>query len=180
MTTFNVNPFSRYDYVQAGNPATDTDPIIPYPCWLNVTTGEEFVCIDSTINDNAWRGSLGTIIGQAGLLFREELSHVVTVADTAVNSFTTNFSVECTFSAHSAVDFGGLVSKWNTANTIGWHMAFYDDQTITFGFRKDASNYWSAKSAALALDTIYKVRFFYKGDGSTPILYIDDEALRHG
>jgi len=50
----------RWDYINTGNPAVDTNPSSVGDTWLNSTTGEEFVCTDVTAGANVWRGSLGT------------------------------------------------------------------------------------------------------------------------
>ena len=52
----------RWDYVMTGNPAVDTNPSSYPVTWLNLTTGEEFICIDNTVGVNVWKGTLGTTI----------------------------------------------------------------------------------------------------------------------
>lgn len=53
---------SRWDYVNTANPAINTNPDAIGDTWLNLTTGEEFVCIDTTADLNIWVGSLGSIV----------------------------------------------------------------------------------------------------------------------
>lgn len=53
---------SRWDYVNTENPSYDTDPDKTGATWLNLTTGEEFVCTNNTAGFNEWVGSLGTWI----------------------------------------------------------------------------------------------------------------------
>ena len=54
----------KWDYIQTANPAVDTNPSSLYAKWLNISTGEEFVCIDNTVDGNTWVGHLGNWIGQ--------------------------------------------------------------------------------------------------------------------
>jgi hypothetical protein len=53
---------SRFDYVNTGDPAVDTNPQSVGATWLNLTTGEEFVCIDNLADSNYWVGSLSTVV----------------------------------------------------------------------------------------------------------------------
>jgi hypothetical protein len=53
----------RYDYVQASNPATDTNPSTLYATWLNTSSGELFTCTDNTIDSNVWQGVDGSVAG---------------------------------------------------------------------------------------------------------------------
>lgn len=52
----------RYDYVYASNPTIDVNPSVSYATWLNITTGELFVCKDTTEDLNIWQGQLGSTI----------------------------------------------------------------------------------------------------------------------
>jgi hypothetical protein len=50
------------NYEVAGNPTVDVNPAF-VPCsWLNVLTGEIFVCTDNTTGANIWKGQLGTSV----------------------------------------------------------------------------------------------------------------------
>lgn len=56
-----------YDYIEEVDPTIKTNPNpksnnTGKPTWLNVITGEAFTCIDSTKNNNVWRGNKGTWI----------------------------------------------------------------------------------------------------------------------
>lgn len=56
-----------YDYMSEDNPAIKSNPVpksnnTGKPTWLNVVTGEAFTCLDSTKNNNVWRGNKGTWI----------------------------------------------------------------------------------------------------------------------
>lgn len=57
----------RYDYVSPENPTIDVDPSTLYTTWLNVSTGELFVCRSNEVGLNMWIGQLGTTIGQLPL-----------------------------------------------------------------------------------------------------------------
>ena len=52
----------QFDYVSKGNPTIDVNPRKQYATWMNITTGELFVCTKNTIDANSWRGSYKTII----------------------------------------------------------------------------------------------------------------------
>lgn len=56
---------SRYDYINTGNPAIDTNPDDVGANWLNVSTGEIWVCTDNTPDANEWFGSLNGWIRDA-------------------------------------------------------------------------------------------------------------------
>jgi len=57
-----IRPFNGFDYVSEENPTIDVNPIDRGKTWVNVTTGEVFVCTDITVGVNVWVGQLGTII----------------------------------------------------------------------------------------------------------------------
>ena len=65
----NVIPYRGYDYLSPNDPTVDTNPDVPYLKWLNTTTGEEFVCIDNTTDENKWTGKDNDI----GMIPREGL-----------------------------------------------------------------------------------------------------------
>ena len=54
---------TNFDYTSPNNPTTDVNPSKDYATWLNTSSGEVFVCIDRTPNQNRWKGQLGTDIG---------------------------------------------------------------------------------------------------------------------
>jgi hypothetical protein len=51
-----------FDYSQAGDPATDTNPAGVGASWINETSGEIFVCTDNTAGSNVWEGTAGSIV----------------------------------------------------------------------------------------------------------------------
>jgi hypothetical protein len=56
-----------YDYVDTVNPTKTTNPVLQSnttgkAIWLNTATNELFTCIDSTRNNNKWKGNKGTTI----------------------------------------------------------------------------------------------------------------------
>jgi hypothetical protein len=51
-----------HNYISTVNPTIDVNPPILNMTWLNSTTGEIFVCLDTTIDGNFWNGMLGTRI----------------------------------------------------------------------------------------------------------------------
>ncbi len=57
-----IRPFAGFDYIQAGNPTIDVNPGQEGVTWVNMTTGELFVCIDATVDTNIWIGQFGTAI----------------------------------------------------------------------------------------------------------------------
>jgi hypothetical protein len=46
----------NFDYIQPGNPTVNINPKVSPATWLNVTTGEVFVCIDPAVGGNVWIG----------------------------------------------------------------------------------------------------------------------------
>jgi len=52
-----VQPFNGFDYVYNSNPAVDTNPPYVAAKWLNLTSGEVFVCTDASAGSNIWVGS---------------------------------------------------------------------------------------------------------------------------
>jgi len=59
---FPISSSPPFSYIASGNPTTDVNPPIKHILWLNTNTGEIFVCIDNTPNNNIWIGQKGTII----------------------------------------------------------------------------------------------------------------------
>jgi len=57
--TFSRN---RWDFVVPGNPTVDVNPSAVNCTWLNIATGEEFICVDNTVDGNIWRGQTGSTI----------------------------------------------------------------------------------------------------------------------
>ena len=57
-----IYPADRYDYVSLEDPSIDINPSVPYATWLNATTGEVFVCISNTVDENMWKGQAGSIV----------------------------------------------------------------------------------------------------------------------
>ena len=53
----------RYDYVFSSNPTISTNPSTLYATWLNIMTGELFICRDNTMGGNIWIGQAGTSVG---------------------------------------------------------------------------------------------------------------------
>ena len=64
MSINNIRKYeSRFDYEVSGNdPLVTTNPPQVGDSWVNTTTGEIFVCIDATIDDNVWKGTQGNTI----------------------------------------------------------------------------------------------------------------------
>ena len=48
--------------VSQNNPAYNTNPPYAPFIWTNYVTGEMFVCIDNTKDNNVWQGQAGTTI----------------------------------------------------------------------------------------------------------------------
>lgn len=44
----------KWDYINASDPAADTNPSSLYATWLNISTGASFVCLDNTTDANVW------------------------------------------------------------------------------------------------------------------------------
>lgn len=53
---------TTFDYVESFPPSVDTNPAKDNPLWLDTSTGEIFVCVDSTTDVNVWAGQYGTVI----------------------------------------------------------------------------------------------------------------------
>jgi len=52
----------QFDYVNPGNPTISVNPKKLYATWLNISTGELFICLDVDFGSNVWRGQFGTTI----------------------------------------------------------------------------------------------------------------------
>lgn len=50
-----------FTYTETTDPLVTTNPVLS-ATWLNSTSGEIFVCIDNTTDENTWVGQLGTVI----------------------------------------------------------------------------------------------------------------------
>ena len=53
---------AAFNYVEAIDPAINTDPEKANATWLNNTTGEIFACINNTVGENVWVGQKGTVV----------------------------------------------------------------------------------------------------------------------
>lgn len=53
---------NAYDYISDENPTGAVNPKLDHATWLNITTGEVFVCDDPTVGQNYWVGQQGTIV----------------------------------------------------------------------------------------------------------------------
>lgn len=53
---------SGFDFVDTVDPAIDTNPSSNGAIWKNNTTGEIFVCIDNTTDENIWVGTSGNFV----------------------------------------------------------------------------------------------------------------------
>ena len=62
MIKFDILEGPRFDYVNTGNPTININLRVPYASWVNLTTGEIFICIDTTPDVNVWVGQRGTTI----------------------------------------------------------------------------------------------------------------------
>jgi len=63
MLPINVINGPQFDYIQKGNPTIDVNPRTLYATWLNLLSGELFICIQNLTGDNRWQGQSGTYIG---------------------------------------------------------------------------------------------------------------------
>ena len=52
----------KFDYTSKNNPTADVNPTILYSTWVNLVSGELFICTDYTIDANVWVGQLGTTV----------------------------------------------------------------------------------------------------------------------
>ncbi len=59
---FGIIDAPQFDYVNKGNPTIDVNPRTLYATWLNLTTGELFICINNSINTNVWSGMFSTVV----------------------------------------------------------------------------------------------------------------------
>ena len=57
-----VIPQSGFDYVNTGNPTVSVNPERIGVSWLNLTSGEIFICTDNTVGSNVWVGQKGTAV----------------------------------------------------------------------------------------------------------------------
>jgi hypothetical protein len=63
MSINNIRKYeSRFDYEFGSNPLITTNPPQVGDSWVNNVTGEIFVCIDATTDDNIWKGTFGSLI----------------------------------------------------------------------------------------------------------------------
>ena len=60
-----IRPFGGFDYVQAGDPTIDVNPNMVGVSWLNITSGELFICTDVSTDSNIWKGQLGSVVTPA-------------------------------------------------------------------------------------------------------------------
>lgn len=45
----------RFDYAQASDPTTTTNPEVTNALWINTSTGAIFICTDNTVDANVWK-----------------------------------------------------------------------------------------------------------------------------
>ena len=70
MDSFQLLPTGLgFDYINSGNPTISVNPDRIGITWVSMASGEIFVCVDNTIDFNAWIGCLGSIIGKLSLEF---------------------------------------------------------------------------------------------------------------
>ena len=55
-------PATAMPVYRSTNPTVTTNPAFTGARWINTSTGEQFVCIDATVGNNKWVGSLGTYV----------------------------------------------------------------------------------------------------------------------
>jgi hypothetical protein len=60
MTTVRIRPLQRFDYEETSDPLVTTNPPCVPVTWMNLTTGELFICTDNTIDSNVWVGQIET------------------------------------------------------------------------------------------------------------------------
>jgi len=59
-----VRPFAGFDYVQNGIPAFDVNPGRLGATWVNLLTGEIFICVQANTDDNIWVGQFKSFAGK--------------------------------------------------------------------------------------------------------------------
>lgn len=55
-----IIPAQRFDYIAPVNPNGSINPPTRPVTWLNTSTGEIFICVDNSIEDNLWLGQRGS------------------------------------------------------------------------------------------------------------------------
>lgn len=71
----------NYGHIEASDPTVSVNDESLYERWLNLTTGEVFVCIDNTVDDNHWVGNQGTEV-LSRYYFADDLSNAPLGAQT--------------------------------------------------------------------------------------------------
>lgn len=126
MDKLRIIPNKQFDYVNTTDPAITTNPEHTGASWLNMTTGELFFCLDNTVDDNAWRGALGTQVGITGIVDAAEF----TAANSAYLAATSAlFNSLSTFSVEFYINFvSGSYIMTDATNGLGWE-AFLVNRT---------------------------------------------------
>jgi hypothetical protein len=62
MSINRVAPYRQWDYVSDNNPTVEVNPMTTGMTWLNLTSGEIFVCTTNTVGSNVWVGQKGTAV----------------------------------------------------------------------------------------------------------------------
>ena len=62
MIEFGTIDAPQFNYVNPVNPAVDTNPTVRFATWVNLNTGELFICTDNSPGLNIWVGQSGTTV----------------------------------------------------------------------------------------------------------------------
>ena len=55
-----IMPIANYE--MATDPTATTNPVRVPVSWLNITSGELWICTDNTTDANIWKGQLGSTV----------------------------------------------------------------------------------------------------------------------
>jgi hypothetical protein len=159
----------QFDYIQKGNPTIDVNPRTLYATWLNVTTGELFICINPTKGDNVWKGQLGTTVATGSGIYFNGVDAYADNTERIYNwasSWTITFNTDTTYGTGS-VGYGhgndDPYYSWNI--TAGEHLniSAYDgtsrhlssNATLTKGLHTVGVTYnGSSKNVQLFIDGV--------------------------
>lgn len=163
-----IRPFAGFDYVSKENPSISTNPAVIGKTWVNVTTGEIFVCTDATAGANVWVGQLGSVVNQlprSGLLLEYLSCTGMAILDSSGN---TRDIVTSSFVKGSAPIGDGFISDGSTSEAvIPIDLSAISEWAVSFWFFVDeARSYhrflevgdWTSTSAMLwfaSASTIY-------------------------
>ncbi len=117
MSINNIRKYeSRFDYeVSNSNPLVTTNPPQVGDSWVNTTTGEIFICIDATADENVWKGTQGKII--RGWVITGQLEAIISGGEISNGSGTTRVQ-EYTF-ANKNINTN--INDLSAATVQPWH-----------------------------------------------------------